>query len=293
MESSLITNLLLPIALGVVMLGLGLSLTLADFARVIRYPRAVLLGLVTQTVILVAGAFWLAHVFSLAPELAVGLMLLAASPGGATANIFSHLAHGDVALNITLTAINSFLALLTLPLIVNFALGYFLGQDQYVPPPTGKVVEVAAIIVIPVLIGMALRAAHTALASRLEKPIRVFAVIVLVGVILAAIAAEWDKLPSFIAAVGIACLAFNLLSMGTGYGLPRLLKLPQEQSIAISMEIGIHNGTLAIFIALNVLQNSTMSIPAAVYSIIMFVTAGLFSLWLTRGRRRQSVKLAE
>lgn len=282
MESSIVTNVLLPLALGVVMLGLGLSLTVADFARVLRYPRAVLVGLFTQTVVLVTVAYLFARLFSLPPELAVGMMLLAASPGGATANIYSHLARGDVALNITLTAINSALALVTLPLIVNAALGHFLGQDQYVPPPTRKVIEVAAIIVIPVLVGMALRAGSTRLAARLEKPIRIFAVVVLAAVILAAIAAEWERLPGFIAAVGAACLAFNLSSMGMGYALPRMLRLPREQSIAISMEIGIHNGTLAIFIALNVLQDARMSIPAAVYSIIMFVTAGAFTLWLNR-----------
>jgi len=212
----------------------------------------------------------------------VGLMLLAASPGGATANIYSHLAHGDVALNITLTAINSLLALVTLPLIVDAALVHFLGQDQYVPPPTRKVIEVAAIIVLPVLIGMALRAGLPKVAAALEKPIRLFAVLVLVAVIGAAIVAEWERLPGFIAAVGAACLAFNLLSMAVGYGLPRLLNLPRSQAIAISMEIGIHNGTLAIFIALTVLQNATMSVPAAVYSIIMFVTAGAFTFWLNR-----------
>jgi BASS family bile acid:Na+ symporter len=211
-------------------------------------------------------------------------MLLAASPGGATANIYSHLAHGDVALNITLTAVNSLLALLTLPLIVDAALAHFLGQDQYVPPPTRKVIEVAAIIVLPVLIGMALRAGLPKVAAALEKPIRLFAVLVLVAVIGAAIVAEWERLPGFIAAVGAACLAFNLLSMAVGYGLPRLLDLPRGQAIAISMEIGIHNGTLAIFIALTVLQNATMSVPAAVYSIIMFVTAGAFTFWLNRGR---------
>jgi BASS family bile acid:Na+ symporter len=281
-ESSIVTNVLLPLALGVVMLGLGLSLTVADFARVLRYPRAVLVGLFTQTVVLVTVAYLFARLFSLPPELAAGMMLLAASPGGATANIYSHLARGDVALNITLTAINSALALVTLPLIVNGALGHFLGQDQYVPPPTRKVIEVAAIIVIPVLVGMALRAGSTRLAARLEKPIRIFAVVVLAAVILAAIAAEWERLPGFIAAVGAACLAFNLSSMGIGYALPRMLRLPREQSIAISMEIGIHNGTLAIFIALNVLQDARMSIPAAVYSIIMFVTAGAFTLWLNR-----------
>ena len=284
MESSIITTLLLPIALGIVMLGLGLSLTVADFARVVRYPKAVLIGLFIQTVVLVAGAYVIARLAGLPPELAVGLMLLAASPGGATANIYSHLAHGDVALNITLTAINSLLALVTLPLIVDAALVHFLGQDQYVPPPTRKVIEVAAIIVLPVLIGMALRAGLPKVAAALEKPIRLFAVLVLVAVIGAAIVAEWERLPGFIAAVGAACLAFNLLSMAIGYGLPRLLDLPRSQAIAISMEIGIHNGTLAIFIALTVLQNATLSVPAAVYSVIMFVTASAFTFWLNRGR---------
>jgi BASS family bile acid:Na+ symporter len=282
MESSIVTTLLLPVALGIVMLGLGLSLTVADFARVVRYPKAVLVGLFAQTVVLVAGAYVIARLAALPPELAVGLMLLAASPGGATANIYSHLAHGDVALNITLTAINSLLALVTLPLIVDAALVHFLDQDQYVPPPTRKVIEVAAIIVLPVLIGMALRAGLPKVAAALEKPIRLFAVLVLVAVIGAAIVAEWERLPGFIAAVGAACLAFNLLSMAVGYGLPRLLDLPRSQAIAISMEIGIHNGTLAIFIALTVLQSATMSVPAAVYSIIMFVTASAFTLWLNR-----------
>jgi BASS family bile acid:Na+ symporter len=211
-------------------------------------------------------------------------MLLAASPGGATANIYSHLAHGDVALNITLTAVNSLLALVTLPLIVDASLAHFLGQDQYVPPPTRKIVEVAAIIVVPVVLGMALRAGLPRLAAALERPIRVFAVLVLAAVIVAAIVAEWERLPGFIAAVGAVCLAFNLLSMAIGYGLPRVLALPRGQAIAISMEIGIHNGTLAIFIALNVLQNAAMSVPAAVYSIIMFVTASVFTAWLNRSR---------
>lgn len=284
MESSVLTTSLLPVALGIVMLGLGLSLTIADFARVVRFPKAVLVGLFAQTVVLVAIAYLLARLTGLPPELAVGLMLLAASPGGATANIYSHLAHGDVALNITLTAVNSLLALVTLPLIVDASLAHFLGQDQYVPPPTRKIVEVAAIIVVPVVLGMALRAGLPRLAAALERPIRVFAVLVLAAVIMAAIVAEWERLPGFIAAVGAVCLAFNLLSMAIGYGLPRVLALPRGQAIAISMEIGIHNGTLAIFIALNVLQNAAMSVPAAVYSIIMFVTASVFTAWLNRSR---------
>ena len=149
MQASLLTNLLLPLALGIIMLGLGLGLTLDDFRRVARYPRAVLIGLALQTLVLPWAAFGLALGFGLPAELAVGLMLLAASPGGATANIYSHLARGDVALNITLTAINSLLCLLTLPVILNLSLEYFLGAGQYVPPPTKKVIEVAVIIVLP------------------------------------------------------------------------------------------------------------------------------------------------
>lgn len=283
MQASLLTNLLLPLALGIIMLGLGLGLTLEDFRRVARYPKAVLTGLGLQTLVLPWVAFALALGFGLPPELAVGLMLLAASPGGATANIYSHLARGDVALNITLTAINSLLCLLTLPLILNLSLEYFLGAGQHVPPPTKKVVEVAVIIVLPVALGMLIRAKAPAFAARAEKPLRLLSVVVLALLIAAAVAQEWKTLTRYFAVVGLACLAFNLASMAAGYAAPRALKLPRRQAIAIAMEIGIHNGTLAIFIALNVLQNATMSVPAAVYSLLMFFTAALFAFWASRG----------
>ena len=285
MQASLLTNLLLPLALGVIMLGLGLGLTLEDFRRVARYPRAVLTGLFLQVMVLPAAAFAMALGFGLPPELAVGLMLLAASPGGATANIYSHLARGDVALNITLTAINSLLCLLTLPLILNLSLEYFLGTGQYVPPPVRKVIEVAVIIIFPVVIGMLVRAFAPGAAQRAEKPLRLLSVLVLVLLVVIAVAQEWTKLTEYFAVVGLACLAFNLVSLGAGYLAPQALKLPQRQAIAISMEIGIHNGTLAIFIALNVLGNAAMSIPAAVYSLLMFCTAGVFAFWLNRRRR--------
>lgn len=282
MQVSLLTNLLLPLALGIIMLGLGMGLTLDDFRRVARYPRAVLTGLILQVLILPAVAFALALAFGLPPELAVGLMLLAASPGGATANIYSHLAHGDVALNITLTAINSLLCLLTLPLILNLSLEYFLGAGQYVPPPVRKVIEVAVIIVLPVVIGMVVRAYAPRFAARVEKPLRLLSVLVLVLLVAGAVVQERDTLVSFFAVVGLACLSFNLISMGVGYAAPIALKLPRRQAIAIAMEIGIHNGTLAIFIALNVLGNARISVPAAVYSLLMFATAAVFAFALNR-----------
>ncbi|TYT25256.1 bile acid:sodium symporter family protein [Luteimonas viscosa] len=285
MQASLLTTVLLPLALGVIMLGLGLGLTPDDFRRVARYPRAVLLGLFLQTGVLPWVAFGLALGFRLSPELAVGLMLLAASPGGATANIYSHLAHGDVALNITLTAINSLLCLVTLPVILNLSLEYFLGAGQYVPPPVRKIVEVALIIVLPVAIGMLVRRFAPGFAARMEKPIRLLSVLVLALLIVAAVAQEWSTLLASFATVGLACLLFNLASMGTGYAAPLAIRLPRRQAIAIAMEIGIHNGTLAIFIALNVLGNAAMSIPAAVYSLLMFLTAALFGWRMARRER--------
>jgi BASS family bile acid:Na+ symporter len=282
MQASLLTNLLLPLALGVIMFGLGLGLTTGDFRRVARYPRAILIGLGLQVLVLPWVAFGLALGFGLPPALAVGLMLLAASPGGATANIYSHLARGDVALNITLTAINSLLCLLTLPLILNLSLGYFFGAGQYVPPPVRKVVEVALIIVLPVAIGMLVRARAPGFAARAEKPLRLLSVLVLALLVVAAVAQEWRTLATHLAGVGLACLGFNLISMGAGYGAPLLLKLPRRQAIAIAMEIGIHNGTLAIFIALNVLGSAAISVPAAIYSLVMFVTAAIFAFAVSR-----------
>ena len=282
MQAGLISNLLLPLSLGIIMFGLGLALTVADFTRVVRFPKAVVIGLTIQMVILTTVAFVIAVVFKLPPELAVGILLLAAAPGGATANIYSHLAHGDVALNITLTAINSALSLLTLPFIISFALQYFMASDQYVPPPFQKIIEVGTIILLPVVIGMAIRKWAPGFAAKTEKPIKLFSVVLLALLVAVSVWQSWDILVKYFAVVGLACLAFNLVSMAVGYALPLAVKLPQKQAIAIAMEIGIHNGTLAIFIALNVLNNAAMSVPAAIYSLIMFVTAGVFAWWLNR-----------
>jgi BASS family bile acid:Na+ symporter len=282
MEASAITNILLPLALGVIMLGLGLSLTLGDFRRVAVYPRAVVAGLLLQMFVLTAVAFGCAKLFGLPPELAVGLMLLAASPGGATANIFSHLARGDVALNITLTAINSALSLVWLPFVVNWSLDHFLGKGQYIPPPVGKIVEVAAVIVLPVVIGMLLRGRAPAFAGRMERPIRLFAVVFLAVLVAGAIGENWESLVPALVAVGLACLAFNVISLAVGYATPLALRLPRRQAIAIAMEIGIHNGALAIYIAVQVLDMKQTSFAPAIYSLIMFVTAALFVFVLTR-----------
>ncbi|KUL97435.1 bile acid:sodium symporter [Bosea sp. WAO] len=285
MQASILTDLLLPLSIGIIMFGLGLSLTLDDFRRVARYPLAVGSGLTLQVVILPLGALAIALALKLSPDHAVGLMLLAAAPGGATANIYSHLARGDVALNITLTAVNSLLCLVTLPIVLDLSLGFFLGTEQYVPPPHRKVIEVGAIILIPVTLGMLVRARAESFALRAEKPIKLFAILVLAALIAIAIYMERKALLPSLVAVGTACLAFNLLSMFSGYLAPLALRLPRSQAVAISMEIGIHNAALAIYIALNVLKNPAAAVVPGIYSLIMYVTATLFVLFLLRRRR--------
>jgi bile acid:Na+ symporter, BASS family len=284
MEQSPLTDIGLPIALGVIMLGLGLSLRLEDFKRVIVYPKAVAIGLGCQMLVLPAVCLGIAEVFALPPALAVGLMLLAASPGGATANLFSHLAKGDVALNITLTAINSVLSLVTLPFIVSYAMNHFMGKDMAIPMQFGKVVSVVAIVLVPVVIGMLVRANKPAVADRLDKPVRIVSAVFLVLVIVASVIKERAMLADSFADVGLAALAFNLASMMVGYFVPLVFRVERKQAIAIGMEIGIHNGTLAIAIAFNVLGNSQMSIPPAIYSLIMFFTAAAFGLFVARRR---------
>jgi BASS family bile acid:Na+ symporter len=273
---------LIPLALGVIMLGLGLSLTTADFRRVIVYPRAVVIGLTCQMLVLPVVCFGIARSFALSPELAVGLMLLAASPGGATANLFSHLAKGDVALNITLTAVNSLLSLFTLPLIIQVSMSWFMAQDQQVPMQLSKVLQVFAIVLVPVGIGMAVRAQREGLAVRLERPVRVLSALFLFLLIAGAVYEERESLGAAFRQVGLAALTFNLVSMAVGYVVPRLLSVPERQAISIGMEIGIHNGTLAMAIATTVLDSSVMRIPPAIYSLVMFFTAAAFGAVVAR-----------
>ncbi|MFM9074455.1 MAG: bile acid:sodium symporter family protein, partial [Bacteroidota bacterium] len=197
------------------------------------------------------------------------------SPGGPTANLYSHLAKGDVALNITLTAINSVLTLITLPVIVELSLGHFMEGGDIVMP-FKKVVEVFLIVIIPVAIGMITNARATAFARKLDKPVKILSALFLVLVIAGAVLKEKEQIGSYFQQVGSAALVFNILSMAIGYFIPRLISVEKKQAIAIGMEIGIHNGTLAIYIALNALGNSTMGIPPAIYSLIMFFTAGAF-----------------
>ncbi len=275
----------LPICLGIIMIGLGLHLSVADFRRVAKQPKAVLVALFVQMIILPPSCFLIATLFKLPPELGLGLLLLAASPGGITANLFSHLARGDVALNITLTAINSVLVLFTLPFWIVVGMNFFLATENNIPPPTRKVLEVAVLVIVPVLIGMCVRHFKPAIANSAEKPVRIMSALILAILTLLAIASEWQLLKTYAPIIGLACLSFNLLSLFSGYLSARAVRLAKPQATAIAFEIGVHNSTIAIFIALHVLKMPATAIAPAIYSLIMYVTAAAFAYWLLRQQK--------
>lgn len=282
MDSGIIT-ILLPLALAIIMIGLGLELTLKDFARVTQQPKVVFIALFCQLVVLVSIAFIICKVLALSPLLAVGLMLLAASPGGSTANLFSYLFKGDIALNITLTAINSVMAAFTLPFIVNFSIQYFINDGQQISLQLGKILQVFAIIIIPVCIGMLIRHYAPPFTAKLNKPLRIFAVSFLVLIIIGAVAKERHQILDYLAQVGLATVLFCLCSLMIGYFVPRLLGIHSAQARACAFEIGIHNSTLAMTIALTVMASSTIAMPAAaVYSIFMYVFAAAFGMLLNK-----------
>jgi bile acid:Na+ symporter, BASS family len=275
---------LLLIALALVMFGLGLSLTPADFRRLLDSPRAVLIALVLQVVVLPIACYFIIVTAGLSPVFAVGLMLLAASPGGVSANLFSHLFGGNVAMNISLTAINTVLSIVTLPLIATWAIDHFAKTGQVVPLQLGKVIEVVGVVLIPVAIGMVAAGLKPGWAQRMEKPFKAFSALVLAAFTVIAIAKEWAALVDSFASVGVAVIAFNVVSLLVGYLCSRFAGLDKPMSTAISFEIGIHNSTLAIFIALSVLDNFQLALPAAIYSVSMYLTATAFGLTLTRVR---------
>ena len=280
-----IISIVLPLGLAIAMFGLGLKLTIQDFTRLLQMRRLVLIGLFCQIILLPTIAFLIAKFFSLSPVYAMGLMLLAASPGGATANIMSHFAGGNVALNITLTGLNALTALITMPLFIQFSYEYFFASQASVPVDASKIIQILFVITLPMGLAMWLKNKKPQLALKLQKPLNAFSLIFLAFVAIAAVVKEKELLLSGIAPVGFAVLVFNLASFAIGYGFPRALKAPKEESISIAMEVGIHNSTLAMAIAMSpALMNSTaMATPAALYTIVMYAVAAIWIQFLKRG----------
>jgi len=273
MQSTFFTSVLLPLALAVVMLGMGLSLAPDDFQRITRYPRAVAVGTVCQVVLLPLLGALITLVVPMHPALAVGLIVLAVCPGGPSSNLITYLAKGDVALSVTLTAVSSIITVFTIPLLTNLALQHFLGESAAITLPMGStIVQIFLITLLPTGIGMAFRRQYPNTARRLEKQMSRLAVGLLALIIVLLVIREGSRLPGFLVQVGIGVVLLNLLATLTGFLTAKLFRLPLPQQICCAVEVGIQNGTLAIAITAGLLNNPDMAVPAAVYSLLMYVT---------------------
>ncbi|NWF59849.1 MAG: bile acid:sodium symporter family protein [Fischerella sp.] len=273
MQASFLTTVLLPIALAIIMLGMGLSLLPEDFQRVSKYPKAVSIGLISQLIILPIIGFVIAKVVPMPPAIAVGLMILALCPGGPSSNLITYLAKGDVALSVTLTALSSIITVFTIPTFANLALQHFIGRTAAIALPiSSTMLQIFLITLVPIGLGMYLRQIFPELALRLEKVTSRLAIALLAIIIIALIIREWDRLPGFILQVGISCVLLNVFSILGGLYISKLFNLDLAQQICIAIEVGIQNGTLAIAITAGLLNNPDMAVPAAVYSLFMNVT---------------------
>lgn len=276
MEQSLASQLFLPISLFLIMLGLGLTLVVDDFRRLFQFPKATLLGLGLQMLLLPIIGFGIASVFPLSPELAVGVMVLAACPGGATSNLFTYLSRGDTALSVTLTAISSFLSVLTIPLIIGFSMRWFLEGDASITPPIGMMIgQIVLITILPVSIGMVIRARAPGFADSASRPMKILSSVLLAIIVLGLIASQRNEIPGFFRQAGPAALALNAIMLTVGFFGAQLARLNLPQRIAISIETGLQNGTLGIAIAAGLLNSPQMAIVPAIYSLIMFATGAV------------------
>lgn len=287
--STLLLVQLLFFALALVMGGLGLSLRMDDFRRLRSQGRGVATALIVQMVVLPLVALSLVVVLRLSPQLAVGLMLLAATPGSISTNLYSHLFGGNVAFNVSLTGANTLLCAFSLPLVCGWALALFSGTDQPIPLLFDKALQTIAVVFVPVLLGMLVASKLPRLAKAVNKPVKVASALVVVVFSLAAIAKEWEALRSGFRDVGLSILIFNALSLAIGYGAARLAALDRAQTITIAFQVSIHNALLAIYVAMVVLNDSAIALPAAVYSITMNLFGIGFGAWVkAAGKDRQA-----
>lgn len=271
----------LPIALILIMTGVGLSLAPRDFSRVFKQPKGFLVGAFAQMMLLPLVAAIIIAAFGLTGEVAIGLFILALCPGGATSNLYSFLARGDVGLSVSLTAVIGFITPFTIPLLAAWAITYYSDSDKVFELPLVKTwVQLIVISVIPVMIGMAIRAKWNKFATRAEPYVNWFSMIVLGLVILSICINLGEKLIDFTIEAGPAVLTLNLMTMILGYGLGKWLLHSEEQARTVCLEVGLQNGTLTLLITSGILQSAEMSIAPSIYSLFMFISATAFTYFV-------------
>lgn len=284
----MVTTVVLPLAIAFIMFTIGLGLTLDDFRRVVVIPRGISIGLVNLILISPLLAFGMAELFNLDPLMAVGLVLLGASPGGTLANMLTHLAKGETALSVTMTAISSITAVVTIPLFFSLANDYFgAGGSLAVSDMFSVVLRTFLITVVPLSIGMFVRSRAPEWVDRTKSGISKAAVVVFVLVVIGAVASEWDLIADNLARVAAAAVALNIVAMTFSFSVSKVARLSDRQATAIALELGVHNGTVAIAVAAIISDVSPtigdeLLIPAAVYSLFQFLTGGLFAWFMSK-----------
>lgn len=270
MQSNLLTAVLLPLALAIIMFGMGLGLESEDFRRIGRHPKAVTVGLLSQLVALPLIGVLIVWLVPMPPPIAVGLMVVAICPGGPSSNLITYLAKGDVALSVSLTSLSSLITVVTIPLLTNQALRVLMGTEAEIRLPIGTtMLQILLITLLPTAGGMALRRRWPTTANRLERQVSILATGLLALIILVLLVREGDSLPYFILKAGLGVLLLNGFGTLAGYlaGLP--VGLPLAQRITLAIEVGIQNCTLAIAITAGLLRNPEMAVPAALYGLWM------------------------
>ena len=271
MESSPLISAGLPIALFIIMIGIGMTLTIRDFRQVAVYPKGMIVGTIAQILVMPLIAFMLATLLAVPPAIAVGLVIIAACPGGTTSNLFVLLSRGTIALSIVLTVSASLITILTLPLFTNIALQYYMGTEEDIVLPVWKTVGMLiGIVLFPVAIGMVVRTRKPEVARKAESIVSIFGGIVLAVLIVALVYGVRDQIWELLKQAGPATILLNLAGIGLGLAAGRMAGLTQRESLAVAVELGVKNGTIALMVTLTLLESSAMSIPAAVYGVLMF-----------------------
>ncbi|MBB1426430.1 bile acid:sodium symporter family protein [Shewanella sp. SG44-2] len=268
----------IPVCIFLIMMGMGLSLVTDDFKRVLKYPKAVAIGLTNQLLLLPIIGFGLANIMPLEPEYAVGVMLLVLCPGGTTSNMFSHLAKGDVALSVTMTAVASLITVFTIPVVLNYSLIHFMGQgNEFQLPILTTMFSLMKLTIVPIVIGMMIRRYAPKIAESTQVHVSHFGILFLTLLIIFLTYIQQDIVIPALIAAGPVSIILNISTMLLGYYSSKLFGLNLAQRTSITIEVGLQNSTLSMFMALTLLANYKMSFTPAIYTLTMLFTAGILA----------------
>ncbi len=282
----MLMSALLPLGLAFIMFAMGLTLVPADFLRIFRQPLALGTGLAVQIVLLPALAFGLLNVLPLPAEFAIGVMILAACPGGITSNFLTHISRGDTALSISMTAMTNLIGMISIPFVTGLALHVY-TPDSLAPISVWRMIlGIFTVSTLPVLAGMVLNRLRPRFTARMEPHVQRLAVVLFIGIVIAAFASQWTVMAASVGQIGPVVALLNILVMAIGYALATSLRFPRSQAIAISLEGGLQNGAVGIFVAMTLLHEPKFMVPSITYALVMNLTAAIF-IAIMLGRRRQ------